>query len=310
MILMALLAGVLGTVWFHSQWAPNRCFCSWIIARRPWMASGVFFGAAAELALLSFFGSGTAQKTNPTLSGCFPFFISSGRMFGPLPELLMKDLRLISRHLEPWIALLISLQGTVYFLTDKKPHPVALAGGTLVVLSLMGPLTLNSFGLETRRAINRYRLLPLSGLAILRSKNHAFFILSLLLLAPMTVCSVFRTGILPALTSIFSAGMMALLFASWGNEIAIRFPRRCRPYRIAGFGLESGILRGVVIYVFCCSPGIILLLVTRGHWGAASVVGAAGVGILWWSYRMAIQRQGKDLDQFLKESEHFSGLRD
>lgn len=308
LILMALLAGGLGTAWFHSQWAPQHCFRFWIMAGHPWIASGAFFGAAIGLAVLSFFGSRTTQKTKPSPLGRFPFFVSSYFMLGPLPELLLKDLRLISRQLEPWIALLISLQGMVYFLTDKNPHPLALVGGTLVVLSFAGPLTLNSFGLETRRAINRYRVLPISGLAILRSKNNAFFILVLLLLAPMTVCGVFRTGMLPAMAALFSAGMMALLFAIWGNETAIHFPRRCRPYRFAAFGLETGILRGVVTYVFCCTPGILLLMATRGDWGIASAVGAAGVAILLRAYRLRIQGQGEDLEQFLKDDGHFSLL--
>lgn len=310
LILMALLIIALGIVWFHSQWAPQKCFRAWIMAGHAWMASGAFLGAAAGLAVLSFYGSRTAPKINPIWPGCSPLFVSSDFLLGPLPELLMKDLRLISRHLEPWIALFISLQGTVYLLTDQQPHPLALAGGTLLVLSIAGPLTLNSFGLETRCAINRYRILPISGLTILHSKNNAFFILTLLLLAPMIMGGVFRIGMLPALSVLFSAGMMALLFAITGNEIAIRFPRRCRPYRFAAFGLEPGILRGVATYVFCCSPGITLLLTARNHWAVASAVGAAGVAILLRAYRPRMTRQGDNLEQFLKDGGRFALLRE
>lgn len=305
---LALLAGIFLAFLFRSGWTPHRMFRLWLMEGAAWRAAGVFAGLTLALAALCLACGRIVRPSAAPSVKLFPFFVTWKGLYRLVPVLLLKDLRLLSRHLEVWLILPFSLQGTAYFLFDRHPHPLALSGAALILLSVVGPVTFNTFGLETRGAMTRYRLLPLGGHALLRSKNTAFLLLVLFLMAPMAVAATVRIGFVPVCTSLLSAGLMANLFATFGNEVSVRYPRRSRPYRFSSYGLEPGLLRMVVVQILCSAPGAILLLLQKRQGGLALLVAAAALAALIVGRRAWVRRQGLLLDQFLGAEGRFSNL--
>ena len=305
----ALVTGATGLWWLLAPWGPQQIFRFLVMALRPGAAVGVFLSGSAGLGLLVLVSVRRAQITRLGASGSFPGAYVGQLRFGVLPEALLKDLRLITRHLEPWIALVFTLPGLAYFLWDPRPHPLALAGGALVVMALIGPLTLNSFGLENRRAITRYRILPVPGIVWIKSKNMAFFSLIGFLLAPMFLVGGIRLGALKAMTVALVSAMMGLLYSMCGNEIAIRFPHKCRSYHLTAFGFETGIGHVLLTHLICCAPGALLLQTGRVDSKLLALAASVGCAYLVSLYRRHIVRQGHLLDRFLKFGHGFATLR-
>jgi len=82
---------------------------------------------------------------------------------------------------------------------------------------------MNCFGLD-RRAVDRYRLLPLSGRDVLLSKNLAYAMITAVQVGPLILAGAYRFGLVVGLAALCGAAAYWLLLVIWGNWVSVRHP--------------------------------------------------------------------------------------
>lgn len=148
---------------------------------------------------------------------------------GKLGGIVRNDLREMLSVLDPYVALLLAIGGSVY----REPS-------AMPMLSILVGLTLSTyaqclFGLDVSgSAMTRYRLLPLSGWEILLAKDIAFFIVLTVLVLPLNLI----TG--------WTFGLTALAVGHWPS---VTMPARIYRWRFTGSRLFPGVVQGIVSIV-------------------------------------------------------------
>ena len=106
---------------------------------------------------------------------------------GRLGGLVRKNMREMLSLMDPYAALLLSLGGGAYRLSNAHPDPEAFAIMGLLVALTMSTYAQSLFGLELApgSGMTRYRLLPLGGWEILLAKDIAFLAILFVLLLPL-----------------------------------------------------------------------------------------------------------------------------
>jgi hypothetical protein len=84
-------------------------------------------------------------------------------------------------------------------------------------------IPLNNFGLDGK-AVDRYRLLPLSSRQVILSKNLAYVLLVLIELAAPVLVALFRVGVPYTLACLCGCLAVCCLTMAWGNFVSIRSP--------------------------------------------------------------------------------------
>jgi hypothetical protein len=283
-----------------SDWAPQHLFLIYTMYGSAWVIS-VFF-ALASVCLLGLTVVFPACSRSITTSSpkLFPFFLAFDKLPLIVPPLLLKDLRLMTLCLEPWILFAFSLQGMAYFCFEDNVHPFALQAFTLIVLFILGSISFNTFGQESKPSLACYGQLPISGQRLLVSKNIAFFIATYILMFPTLIPAVFRIGLFPPLTTFLSAAMMAILYATVGNYHSIKYPFRDLPYHFTTFQVKSGLLRTMALQIMCVLPGAAVVFLAKDNYlfaCCASALGCILSGLIYWK---RLNTQGKYLDDHLK----------
>lgn len=243
------------------------------------------------------------NKSGPAPTVVFPR--SGANPGGEHPELLVKDLRILSKSLEPYLGLLILMQYLHYLAYTLFPHPLALLGGCFAISAIFCPVALNSFGLESQANLLRYDILPLSGRRLLVSKNVAGILMMGILLVPMVVLGGFKSGFLSSILGILLSLDVLLMFMLFGNATSVRFPERTRPYHFTSLSLEAGIVRMVVVYFLCYLPGMVIILAARRNPLLALVLGLAGLFPLAFAHWRRIAPLGKILEVRVRKGMHY-----
>ncbi len=152
------------------------------------------------------------------------------RAIAPLPGLppvlgsaARKEFNYLSRTMDAMLGLTLGLGGAGYLLLKSAPSILVLFFGIPVILLVISAMPMNCFGLDGR-AVDRYRLLPLSGREVILSKNLAYFFVSALQLLPLILAGAIRFGPVTGLAAICFASSILLLFVLWGNSVSIRVP--------------------------------------------------------------------------------------
>ena len=153
------------------------------------------------------------------------------RFPGKLGGLVGKNLREMLCVLDIYIAVLMSIGGSLYRFFAPHPDPDAFPILALVVALAMSTYAQCLFGLDlTSSAMTRYRMLPLAGWEILLAKDIAFLGVLLVLVLPLD------PG--PGLTF----GLAALAI---GHHPSICLPVAQRRWRFTGSRILPGVVQGL-----------------------------------------------------------------
>jgi len=161
-------------------------------------------------------------------------------------------------------------------------------------------MPLNVFGLDGP-AVDRYRLLPLSGRQVLLSKNLAFLGLVLAEITAPLVAGLWRLGA-PFTLAAACAGLSAcLLMIVWGNRTSIHAPARREFFNFDSKEQAGGILSMLGVVALWLIPFAVGLAARRGGAGAllvgelALLLAAAGV------YALALPAAGRAFESRAEE---------
>lgn len=101
----------------------------------------------------------------------------------PFPTLIRMNLRQMLSVLDPYLALIIAIAGSIYRFATPKPDP-----GAFPILAILVALALSTYAqcLFSMDSPTRYSLLPLPGWRILLSKDAAFLLMLFILVLPLS----------------------------------------------------------------------------------------------------------------------------
>ncbi|HSK41601.1 MAG TPA: hypothetical protein VK943_17680, partial [Arenibaculum sp.] len=246
------------TGWLPGHWVARAAAGDgWLLHAGALLLVAVFgFGLAAVLLARVLNHPGSTDSAKRTLRrpapAPWPGLDPSGR------ALLSREILYTAGTLDFWIGLAIGFGIDLYIvLATEPPAWVLLVGLVAIALSQL-PAALNSFGLDGR-AIDRFRLLPVTGREILVAKNRAYFVMTLVQIVPLLLVSLLRidAGIVAAaMAGTFGA---LLLTATWGNLISVQHPAP-RPFvSLDSSEVTGGIIGTAVSLVIWLIPLVLTL---------------------------------------------------
>lgn len=245
---------------------------NWGTAIRPWPTPlislttlGILAVAAGAAALWSFKMSlaaapgGSAQKTS---------ILSSHMVPGRLGGLVAKDFRYFRRLLDIYLGLAAAMLACLYLIVADVASTGIFLSFLVVVFLCNGALAFNSFGLDNRAGLDRYALLPLSGRAILLSKNFAYLMIVGVQILPMLFLAGWRLGTLTSALGLVEAAAVACAYLTWGNWMSVNHPLKMEFFRFANSG--AALVDEMGGMIFGSLPGILMIyLLHRQGAGAA-----------------------------------------
>lgn len=135
----------------------------------------------------------------------------------------VKELRYLLRTLDALLGFAFAVVAAVWMMVrPQDAHRVLVFCLPAIVLNEM-VMPLNLFGLDGQ-AVDRYRLLPLTGTQVILGKNLAFVILVLLEIALPVLVGAWRTGVVYAASAACAALAAVCLMMTWGNQVSVRSP--------------------------------------------------------------------------------------
>jgi hypothetical protein len=198
---------------------------------------------------------------------------------GRLGGLVRKDLRYFPRLLDIYLGVLASALGCFHLLVAEFPAADVVRIFIFVIFLMNSGLAFNLFGLDDRESLARYNLLPLSGRAILLSKNLAFAITVGVQFLPLLIFTLWRLGLWQSF-SVIAVGLSSIsAYLAWGNWMSVaqvqkltffRFSSSSRALADAVGGLIFGSVPCVVANYAFRSPGLIWIFVAVGILAIAS----------------------------------------
>jgi hypothetical protein len=100
---------------------------------------------------------------------------------GRLGSLIQSQMRQLMGALDVYFAMVITTGGTIYRFFAANPDPMATTVLGLIVVIFLSTLAQCQFGFDSAAEMDRYRLMPLSGVQILFAKDIAWIIVALVL---------------------------------------------------------------------------------------------------------------------------------
>ncbi len=171
----------------------------------------------------------------------------------------VKELRYLLRTLDAMLGFAIGLVAAGWMLWRPEAAPSVLAFCLPIIVLNEMVMPLNAFGLDGT-AVDRYRLLPLSGRQVLLSKNLAFVLVVAAEIVLPVLAGLWQAGILFTLAAVCAAAGGVLLMMAWGNQVSVRSPAPR-----AFFNFDSKEQAG----------GVLSMLGTTLMWGLPALVGLA-----------------------------------
>lgn len=229
--------------------------------------------AAGAAALWSFKKSLAAAPEGSTrkISILSPHILP-GRTAG----LVAKDFRYFRRLLDTYLGLAAALLGCLYLMVADVASAGIFLSFIVVVFLCNAALAFNSFGLDNRAGLDRYTLLPLSGRAILLSKNLAYLMIAGVQILPMLFVAGWRLGILRSALGLVEAAALACAYLTWGNWMSVNHPLKMQFFRFANSGAALVDAMGGII--FGSLPGILMIYLL--HRPAGGVAGGIALILL------------------------------
>jgi hypothetical protein len=227
------------------------------------------------------------DKRTPILSN----YILPGRIGG----LVTKDFRYFRRLLDIYLGLAAAMLGCLYLVFANAPSVGVFWSFIVVVLLCNAALAFNSFGLDNRAGSDRYTLLPLSGRAILVSKNLAYLMICGMQIIPLLLVASWRLGIVASLLGLVETSTLASAYLAWGNWMSVNHPLKMQFFRFANSGAALVDAMGGII--FGSLPGLVMIYLWLRPEGGA----ARGIVLLLlltsMLYVLSVRRYGGRLEQ-------------
>ncbi len=178
-----------------------------------------------------------------------------------LGRLVQKNIRESLSMLDPYLALLLAVSGTIFRIARPNAEPDAFLGVMILTVIAMSTYGQCLFALDSGSGFTRYKLMPLHGWQIVAAKNVAF----MLVLFPMVLPLAPLAGM--------AAGMAALAV---GNHASVLHRRPQPRWRFTGgANIETGALQ-----VFCLVSAGVTTYRVNGAFVLLSAV--ALVGSIWY----------------------------
>lgn len=221
--------------------------------------------------------------------------LASARLPGQLGGLVAKDLRYFRRLLDAYLALSVAMLGSLYLATAEVPGQGIFLSFIVIVFLLNAALAFNSFGLDTRAGLDRYTLLPLSGKAILMSKNLAYLMILGFQVLPMIVLAGWRLGMYTSALGLVEAIALACAYLAWGNWMSVNHPVKMQFFRFASSG--AALVDSIGGIVFGSLPGLLVIYLLQMH--APGAFGKIALVLLVYTafYFVSVARFGRRLEQ-------------
>lgn len=233
-----------------------------------WLTVALLLYTASFSQVLPLLGLALAAQALPALGSATRSARGQTILLGPWPGvwggLLRKDLRQMLRLLDVYTALVLSLFAIGYRLVTHQPDPDAIIGMTLLVVLALSTCAQTLFGLDSPSALTRLRLFPLRGWQVLASKDAAFLLILLPLVAPLAP--------LPGL-----AAGLAVLAIGHHASVLRRAPQT--PWRFTGgsllphglvqvialFGAGLSLHRNPLLVLLICAAALLISLLFYGY---------------------------------------------
>ncbi len=266
-LMVALLAGVIG--FYLSQnngggtWQSLSSSTSLLPVTRaalgiqPWIAVGVLALSTTIVffaALWSFRKS--LQVTRERRAQKITIF-NWLRIPGAVGGLAARDFRYFRQLLDPYLGVLATALGCLYLVSAEVPSAGLFQVLLLIVVAPNAPLAFNSFGLDNRTVMERLKLMPVTGRAVLLSKNLAFLMIVAIELTPLILLASWRLGPAMAAIGMVEALSMAAMYMVWGNWMSVNHPLKMHFFQ---FSSSGGLLVEAIAGLMCGSlPGMIAI---------------------------------------------------
>ena len=197
-----------------------------------------------------------------------PGLVDALRIPGAIGGLAAKDFRYFRRLLDPYLGVLAAALGCLYLVTAEISSAGLFQVFVLSVFVGNSPLAFNSFGLDNRAAMDRLKLMPLTGTTILLGKNFAFVMVVALQLAPLMLLGFWRLGFFIGLSGIAEGVAVAAMYLTWGNFMSVNYPFKMQFFQFTSSkDVVAEVLAGII---FGSLPGIITIyLINTNEFGAA-----------------------------------------
>jgi hypothetical protein len=209
--------------------------------------------------------------------------------------LAVKDVRYFRRLLDPYFGLLAAALCCFYLVGSDAPSAWVACILVVIVFIPNAPLAFNSFGLDTRSGLDRYAVLPATGVTIMRGKNLAFLVVIGIQVCPIILLMCWRWALSAGALGLVEATSLTAAYLAWGNWMSISHPTKMQFFR---FAPATGPLLEVIAGVaFCSLPGILVVYVLQTKaeqaiWAAIFILLLCGI-----LYLFATNQSGKHLEK-------------
>ncbi len=263
-LLAVLLAGASG---FYLTQNKGRTFLSlWsstsispvtraALGIQPWLAVGVLALLTAFVFTTALWSFKKSLQVTPGRRSQRITIFNWLRIPGPVGGLAARDFRYFRRLLDPYLGVLAAALGSLYLVSAEIPSASLFQSILLIVVAPNAPLAFNSFGLDNRAVLDRLKLMPVSGRAILLGKNLAFLMILEVQLAPLILLASWRLGPAIAAIGVVEALAMAAMYLVWGNWMSVNYPLKTQFFQ---FSSSGGLLvEAIAGLIFGSLPGMI-----------------------------------------------------
>ncbi len=223
-------------------------------------------------------------------SGSEKLIFTSKIFPGRLGGLVAKDLRYFRKLLDVYLGVAAAILAGLYLLVADAPSAGVLWSFIVIIFLGNAAVPFNSFGLDNRRGMDRYTLLPLSGKSILLSKNLAYVVIVLVQVVPVLIIAVWPSGLQASVLGLVEAAAIAFAYLTWGNWMSVSHPLKMQFYSFANSSAALVDAMGGII--FGSLPGIVLIYLWKIS-GRGAVGMTALVVLLTGSlYLLSLRRYG------------------
>ena len=264
-------------------------------------------GAFGPIAFLSILAAGATVAALWSFSQSLkadPFSGARRMMIGsliPVPGrlggLVAKDVRYFRKLLDIYLGVAAALLGSVYLIVSEVPSAGIFWFFIVAVFFGNAALAFNGFGLDNGAGLDRYALLPLSGRAILLTKNFAYAIVVSLQILPIVSIAAWRLGIVASALGLIVAASVGCAYLAWGNWMSVSHPLKMQFYRFASSG--AALVDEIGGVVFGSIPGVAMIyLLNRGGGSVEVIAGMAFIVSLTGAlYLISVNRFGARFDR-------------
>jgi hypothetical protein len=222
----------------------------------------VIFGVVTFGAALWSFGKSLESASPRSSEKAMKF--APLRIPGRLGGLVAKDVRYFWRLLDIYLGLLAAAAGCLYLVTAATPTlDIFLIFLTLIFVPC-APLAFNCFGLDTASGLDRYTLLPLTGQAIMLSKNLTFLSVVGVQASPLILLAGWQVGAFAGVLGLVAFTSLAGACLTWGNWMSLSHPLKMQFFRFSSS--SASVFDALAGVIFSTSPGVLIIYLLHSRY--------------------------------------------